>query len=113
MFRGEELVDHFRFATSRTTTSDELAIRIAALLRLRGLTLDDIDGTIVASVVTQQDQESIWLHERYFHGRLLFVSPGINLGMPVRTDNPREVGPDRLMNAVAAHDRVGGARIVV
>ncbi|MFL5842647.1 MAG: type III pantothenate kinase [Thermoleophilaceae bacterium] len=113
MFRGEELVDHFRFATSRTTTSDELAIRIAALLRLRGLTLDDIDGAIVASVVPQQDQEWIWLNERYFHGRLLFVSPGIKLGMPVRTDNPREVGADRLMNAVAAHDRVDGACIVV
>src|SRR5438874_1530687 len=81
MFRGEELVDHFRFATSRTTTSDELAIRIAALLRLRGLTLDDIDGAIVASVVPQQDQEWIWLNERYFHGRLLFVAPGIKLGI--------------------------------
>jgi type III pantothenate kinase len=113
MFRGEELVDHFRFATSRTTTSDELAIRIAALLRLRGLTLDEIDGAIVASVVPQQDQEWIWLNERYFHGRLLFVGPGIKLGMPIRTDNPREVGADRLMNAVAAYDRVDGACIVV
>jgi type III pantothenate kinase len=113
MFRGDELVDHFRFATSRTTTSDELAIRIAALLRLRGLTLDEIDGAIVASVVPQQDQEWIWLNERYFHGRLLFVGPGIKLGMPIRTDNPREVGADRLMNAVAAHERIGGACIVV
>ena len=105
MFRGDELADHFRFATSRTTTSDELAIRIAALLRLRGMTLEDIDGAIVASVVPQQDQEWIWLNERYFHGRLLFVAPGIKLGMPVRTDNPREVGADRLMNAVAAFER--------
>ena len=113
MFRGDELVDHFRFATSRTTTSDELAIRIAALLRLRGMTLDDIDGAIVASVVPQQDQEWIWLNERYFHGRLLFVAPGIKLGMPVRTDNPREVGADRLMNAVAAYDKVQGACVVV
>jgi type III pantothenate kinase len=113
MFRGDELVDHFRFATSRTTTSDELAIRIAALLRLRGMTFDDIDGAIVASVVPQQDQEWIWLNERYFHGRLLFVEPGIKLGMPVRTDNPREVGADRLMNAVAAYERVHGACIVV
>jgi type III pantothenate kinase len=113
MFRGEDLADHFRFATSRTTTSDELAIRIAALLRLRGMTLDDIDGAIVASVVPQQDQEWIWLNERYFHGRLLFVAPGIKLGMPVRTDNPREVGADRLMNAVAAYDKVGAACVVV
>ena len=113
MFRGDELVDHFRFATSRTTTSDELAIRIAALLRLRGMTLDDIDGAIVASVVPQQDQEWIWLNERYFHGRLLFVAPGIKLGMLVRTDNPREVGADRLMNAVAAFDKVHGACVVV
>jgi type III pantothenate kinase len=113
MFRGEELADHFRFATSRTTTSDELAIRIAALLRLRGMTLDDIDGAIVASVVPQQDQEWIWLNERYFHGRLLFVAPGIKLGMPVRTDNPREVGADRLMNAVAAYEKVQAACVVV
>jgi type III pantothenate kinase len=113
MFRGDELVDHFRFATSRTTTSDELAIRIAALLRLRGMTLDDIDGAIVASVVPQQDQEWTWLNERYFHGRLLFVAPGIKLGMPVRTDNPREVGADRLMNAVAAYEKIQGACVVV
>ena len=113
MFRGEEMVEHFRFATSRTTTADELAIRIAALLRLRGLTLDDVDGACVASVVPQQDQEWTWLNDRYFHGRLLFVSPGIKLGMPVRTDNPREVGADRLMNAVAAYDRWKMACVVV
>jgi type III pantothenate kinase len=113
MFRGEEMVEHFRFATSRTTTADELAIRIAALLRLRGLTMDEVDGAVVASVVPQQDQEWIWLNDRYFHGRLLFVSPGIKLGMPVRTDNPREVGADRLMNAVAAYHKHGSACVVV
>src|SRR3954465_2210815 len=113
MFRGDDLVDHFRFATSRTTTSDELAIRIAALLRLRGMSMDDIDGAIVASVVPQQVQERIWLNERYFHGRLLFVAPGIKLGMPVRTANPRAVGADLLMNAVAAYDKVQGACVVV
>ena len=101
MFRDEELVEHWRFATSRTTTSDELAIRLAALMRLRGLTLDDVDGAIVASVVPQQDQEWDAVNERYFHGRMLMVEPGIKLGMPVRTDNPREVGADRLMNAAA------------
>ncbi|MEA2272306.1 MAG: type pantothenate kinase [Solirubrobacteraceae bacterium] len=113
MFRGEELAEHFRFATSRTTTSDELAIRIAALLRLRGMTMDEVDGAVVGSVVPQQDQEWTSLNQRYLHGRLLMVSPGIKLGMPIRTDNPREVGADRLMNAVAAYERIGGACIVV
>ncbi|MFL5895789.1 MAG: type III pantothenate kinase [Thermoleophilaceae bacterium] len=113
MFRDEELVEHWRFATSRTTTNDELAIRVAALLRLRGLTLDEVDGAIVASVVPQQDQEWTALNDRYFHGRLLMIGPGIKLGMPIRTDNPREVGADRLMNAVAAYERVGGACVVV
>src|SRR5436190_15030643 len=113
MFRDDELIEHWRFATSRTTTNDELAIRVAALLRLRGLTLDEVDGAIVASVVPQQDQEWQALNERYFHGRLLMVEPGIKLGMPVRTDNPREVGADRLMNAVAAFDKVNGACVVV
>jgi type III pantothenate kinase len=113
MFRGEELAEHFRFSTSRTTTSDELAIRIAALLRLRGMTMDEVDGAVVGSVVPQQDQEWTSLNQRYLHGRLLMVSPGIKLGMPIRTDNPREVGADRLMNAVAAYERIGGACIVV
>ena len=49
MFRDDELIEHWRFATSRTTTNDELAIRVAALLRLRGLTLDEVDGAIVAT----------------------------------------------------------------
>lgn len=113
MLKGEELVEHWRFATSRTTTSDELAIRLAALLRLRGLTFDDIDGAIVASVVPTQDVEWTSVNDRYFHGRLLMVGPGIKLGMPIRTDNPREVGADRLMNAVAAYERCGGACVVV
>ena len=113
MLKGEELVEHWRFATSRTTTSDELAIRLAALLRLRGLTFDDIDGVIVASVVPTQDTEWISINDRYFHGRLLMVGPGIKLGMPIRTDNPREVGADRLMNAVAAYERHAGACVVV
>jgi type III pantothenate kinase len=113
MFRGEEMVEHFRFATSRTTTSDELAIRVSALLRLRDLTMEEVDGAIVASVVPQQDQEWTSVNERYFHGRLLMVGPGIKLGMPIRTDNPREVGADRLMNAVAAYERYGGACVVV
>lgn len=113
MLKGEELVEHFRFATSRTTTADELAIRLAALLRLRGLTFDDIDGAIVASVVPTQDIEWTAVNDRYFHGRLLMVEPGIKLGMPIRTDNPREVGADRLMNAVAGYERFGGACVVV
>jgi type III pantothenate kinase len=114
MFKDAELIEHWRFATSRTTTNDELAIRVAALLRLRGLTLDEVDGAIVASVVPQQDQEWVWLNERYFHGRLIMVGgPGVKLGLPIRTDNPREVGADRLMNAVAAYEKVGGACIVV
>ena len=113
MFRDEELVEHWRFATSRTTTSDELAIRIAALLRLNGLTMDEVDGAMVASVVPQQDMEWAAVAQRYFHGRMLMVEPGIKLGMPIRTDNPREVGADRLMNAVAAYERCGGACVVV
>ena len=113
MLKGDELVEHFRFATSRTTTADELAIRLAALLRLRGLTFDDIDGAIVASVVPTQDMEWTAVNDRYFHGRLLMVGPGIKLGMPIRTDNPREVGADRLMNAVAGYERFGGACVIV
>jgi type III pantothenate kinase len=113
MFRGEELVEHWRFATRREATGDELAITLVNLLALRGHGLSDIDGAIVSSVVPQLAHEYEQVSERYFAGTLMVVGPGVRTGIPIRTENPHEGGADRLVNAVAAYDRVGAACVVV
>jgi type III pantothenate kinase len=113
MFRGEELAEHWRFATRREATGDEMATTLVGLLALRGYTLKDVDGAIVSSVVPQLAHEYEGVSERYFGGTLVVVGPGIKTGIPIRTENPHELGSDRLVNAVAAYDKVGGACVVV
>ena len=113
MFRGDELVEHWRFATVRFATADELATVLAWMLDLRELSLRDVDAAIVSSVVPTLAQEYELLIERYLAGRGALVGPGLKTGMPIRIDNPHELGADRLVNAVAAYERVGGACIAV
>lgn len=112
-YRGDELVEHWRFATVRDSTADELGAVLANLLELRGLGFGELEGSIVSSTVPQLAQEWPLVAERYLGHEMLVVGPGLRTGMPIRIDNPRELGADRLVNAVAAHARVGGACIVV
>jgi type III pantothenate kinase len=113
MFRDDELVEHWRFATVRDATADELATVMVGLLALRKLTLDDVSGAVVSSVVPQLSHEWAELGTRYLDGMLQVIGPGVKTGIPIRTENPHDTGPDRLVNAVAAYDRVGGACVVV
>src|SRR3954447_9472362 len=112
MFRGDELAESWRLATVRDTTGDELATVMVNLLQLRGLSLDDVDGAILSSVVPQLTPEYERLAERYLSGRMLVVGPHLKTGMAIRIDTPRELGTDRLVNAVAAYDKCGGACVV-
>jgi type III pantothenate kinase len=112
-FRGAELVEHWRFATVREATADEVASLLVGLLDLRGLSLSDLDAAIVSSVVPQLTHEYEGVSERYLRGAMLVVGPEVRTGMPIRIDNPRELGTDRLVNAIAAYDRFAGACIVV
>jgi len=112
LFHAEELVESWRLATVRDATTDELAVTFASLLELRGLALDNVDGAIASSVVPQLTYEYERLSERYFEGELVIVSPALKTGMPIRIENPHELGTDRLVNAVAGYERCGGACIV-
>jgi type III pantothenate kinase len=113
MFEGDELVQHWRFATVRFATADELATVLAGLLDLRDLRLADVHATIVSAVVPTLAHEYEQAIERYFGGRGALVGPELKTGMPIRIDRPQELGADRLVNAIAAYDRVGGACIAV
>ena len=108
-----EVSEDWRFATVPESTSDELGSALRNLLELRGLTFDDIDGSIVSSTVPLLSEEWARMAARYLGHEMLIVGPGLKTGMPIRMDNPREVGADRLVNAVAAYDRIGRACIVV
>ncbi len=108
-----EIHQHWRFATVRESTRDELGAALSNLLALRGLELGDIDRSIVSSTVPQLSEEWTEMARRYLEHEMLLVGPTLRTGMPIRTDNPREVGADRLVNSVAAFARFGGGCIVV
>ena len=113
MFEGDELVQHWRFATVRFATADELATVLAGLLDLRDLRLGDVHAAMVSAVVPTLAREYEQVIERYFDGRGALVGPELKTGMPIRIDRPQELGADRLVNAIAAYERVGGACIAV
>lgn len=112
-FDGPTLVESWRYATVRSSTADELGATLRNLMELRGLGLADLDGSIVSSTVPQLQPEWAAVGARYLRHETLVVGPGIRTGMALRYDNPREIGADRLVNAVAAYDRVRSCCIVV
>jgi len=113
LFDDGRLIEHWRVATEAGATADELAARVAGLLALREIGFAAIDATIVSSVVPQLTPGYADLSERYLRARCLIVGPGVRTGMEIRLENPRELGADRLVNAVAAYARFGDACAVV
>ena len=112
-FDGERLVEHWRFQTRSGATGDELAERIAGLFALCDMSFGEIDAVCVSSVVPPLGTQYEQLSERYLEAECLAIGPGLKTGMPIRIDNPLEVGADRLVNAIAAYERFGEACIVV
>ncbi len=111
---GEDVVaEHWRFATVRESTRDEVGAALSNLLALRGLAFSDIDHSIVSSTVPQLSEQWTEMAQQYLGHEMLVVGPSIRTGMPIRMDNPREVGADRLVNAVAAYERVGDVCVIV
>jgi type III pantothenate kinase len=108
LFRGEELVEHFRLATEPTRTGDELGVTLGALFDL-----EDVEGACLSTTVPPLQREWERVAERWLQAPLLVLGPGTKTGIPIRYDDPREVGPDRIANAVAARSRYGAPCIVV
>jgi len=112
-FDGERLVEHWRFQTRSGATGDELAERIAGLFGLCEMGLGDLRSVCVSSVVPPLGAQYERMTARYLDVDFLAIEPGVKTGMPIRIDNPLEVGADRLVNSIAAFERFKRASIVV
>ncbi len=112
-FEGKALRQHWRVETSHSRTGDEYGIQVRQLLAADGLDAGAIDAVVVSSVVPPLATTLQRMSQRYFHVKALFVEPGVKTGMPILYENPREVGADRIVNAVAAWDRWRCGLVVV
>lgn len=106
------LLDHWRAATRHDRTADELAVLLQGMLAFRGHTLDDIDGIAVSSGVPRITAGLRDLSERYLEFDPVVIEPGVRTGISILYENPKEVGADRIANAVAAYDLYGGPTII-
>ena len=109
-----ELFDHWRISTIANRTSDELAVLVQEFLAFHGFTFaGQVGGVAVSSVVPRVTAAMREMVRRYMGFEALVIEPGVRTGMPILYDNPKEVGADRIANAVGAFDLYGGPTIVV
>jgi type III pantothenate kinase len=113
IFEGEKLRVNWRMATSISRTPDEYAALLLALLQQEGLNTADITDACLCSVVPPVTSTLENLCSRYFHIKPLVVGAGTKTGVKIRMDNPREIGPDRIVHSAAAHVLYDGYLIIV
>lgn len=113
IYNGTDLKKDWRVGTDKYRTIDEYAMLINDLFRLSGVQFSDLTDVIVSSVVPPMLHTIEGLCQKYFKLKPFIVGPGMKTGMPIQYDNPREVGADRIVNAVAAYDKLKCALIVV
>lgn len=113
IFSGDELITSWRLGTDRKRTADELGMTLKNLFDFRGFTFEQIEAIAISSVVPPLTPVLTTMCRRYFGKEPLIVGPGVKTGMPIRYENPREVGADRIVNAVAVIQRYGCPAVVV
>lgn len=108
------LVDHWRLSTDQERTSDEYAIAVRSLLDTADVEFEsDLDGIAICSGVPRILANLRDMVNRYLSFEPIVIEPGVKTGMPILYDNPKEVGADRIANAIAAYDLYGGPTVVV
>jgi len=108
LYDGREFFEHWRLATNADRTSDEYAVLVRQFIGDV-----DVEGVAISSVVPRATSALRSMATRYFKLDPVVVEPGTKTGMPILIDNPREVGADRIVNAIGAYDLYGGPTIVV
>ncbi|MDD3840489.1 MAG: type III pantothenate kinase [Clostridia bacterium] len=113
LFQGEKLITHWRISTQIGRTADEYGILINQLLRHNSLKRDSIETVVISSVVPPAMYSIERMVNKYFDVQPIVVGPGIKTGINIKYDNPKEVGADRIVNALAAYSLYGGPVIIV
>jgi len=113
MFRERDLVQNWRITTDKSRTADEYAILLHELFRLSAIHFSDISAVVISCVVPPMLHPLEELCQKFCRLKPYIVGPGIRTGMPIQYDNPREVGADRIVNAVAAYEKKRGSLVVV
>lgn len=113
VYEGKKLLEHWRIATDRQRTTDEYGVLIKNLFRLHNMDVSKVEAIIISSVVPPVMPTLERMCQRYFDKVPLIVGPRMKLGINIKYDNPREVGADRIVNAVAAYVKYGGPVIVI
>lgn len=113
VYEGKKLKTTFRMMTKFPRTSDEYGISIRELLRTNQIDKQEIEGTIIASVVPNVMHSLVGAFTRYVGTQPIIVGPGVKTGIKITSDNPREIGPDRIVDVVAAYELYGGPVLVL
>jgi len=113
LFNNDEMVQRWRISTDRTNLADEYGVLVGDLFETRGLSIHEITGCAISSVVPSLTQEFIEMSEKYFLLAPTIYGPEVNIGMRINTDYPSEVGHDLIMNALAARKLYGKPVIIV
>ena len=110
---GNKMISDFRLSTDTKKTSDEMSIAVLSLFELNNLDIDSIEGVIISSVVPNIMYSLENVVRKLFNLRPIIVGAGIKTGINVKTDNPKEVGADRIVNAVSAYDKYKQSLIII
>lgn len=113
VYDGKKLISYWRIATDKNKTADEYGLTIVQLFLYEHLRVEDVGGIIISSVVPPIMYSIEHMCRKYFNHDPLIVGPGIKTGMNIKYDNPKEVGADRIVNAVAAYELYGGPDIII
>src|SRR5574337_1027403 len=113
IYDGQRLVRDWRISTDKAKTSDEYGILIRELFRSAGIDSKDVKAIIISSVVPTLSGVLERLSQNYFGYSPVVVGPGIRTGMPIQYDNPKEVGADRIVNAVAGYEKYKSSLVIV
>jgi len=113
LFDGDRLAADWRVTSHRERTADEMAVELRQLFSLRDLDLDVVTGVVISSVVPILNQALVEASRRYLKHEPVMVGPGVKTSVRIRAENPKEVGADRIANALAAYTKYGGPVVVI
>ena len=113
VFKGKKLIQNWRMETDKNKSADEYGMLIQSLFEYNGLDMAEVTDAIISTVVPSISYTLQHLSIKYFNIRAIEVGPGIKTGMVIKYDNPKQVGADRIVNAVAAYSKYGGPLIII